>query len=229
MPFTYEYPRPMVTVDVAVLLREAETLSVLLIERGREPFAGQFAFPGGFIEMEERLADGAKRELLEETGVRVKWLTPACFAGDPGRDPRGRTVSAVFYTLLCERPGVRAGDDAAAARWFDVRTPPALAFDHRAVLDAVLLQLEKDALTTGMVFNAVPVAFTERDFAQACAALPGLAGLAPHARLVLASLAGRGLVTLIDNPETEPALHRFNRNTWGKSPRPWTSWFSALM
>ena len=73
-----------------------------LIERGHDPFQGMWALPGGFIEMDERLIDSTRRELEEETGIRAKWLAPACFAGDPGRDPRGRTVSAVFYTLMPE-------------------------------------------------------------------------------------------------------------------------------
>jgi 8-oxo-dGTP diphosphatase len=228
MPFTYDYPRPMVTVDVAVLVRSERALEVALIRRGHDPFEGAWALPGGFIEMEERLVDSAKRELEEETGIRAKWLAPACFAGDPGRDPRGRTVSAVFYHVTWERPEVCAGDDAAAVAWFPIDSLPPLAFDHGDVLTAILLQVEKDALTTGLVFNALPVPFTESDFGDACAAVPGLGHLAPHARMVLTSLNGRGLVSEIDVPPEEPRLYRFNRNAWGDAPRPWTGWFSSL-
>jgi 8-oxo-dGTP diphosphatase len=228
MAFTYDFPRPMVTVDVAVFARTGRRLDVALIQRGHDPFAGQWAFPGGFIEMDENLIDSARRELLEETGIQARWLTPACFAGDPGRDPRGRTVSAVFYTLLPERPEARAGDDAARVEWFPIEKPPQMAFDHGEVFTAVLEQLAKDSLTTAMVFNALPVAFTRDDFADACAALPALAWLDSHAAAVLQSLIGRGLVSRIDNPADEPPLHRFNRHTWGSAPGPWTGWFGTL-
>lgn len=218
----------MVTVDVAVFARRGRQLEVALIERRHEPFAGAWAFPGGFIEMDERLADSAQRELVEETGMRAEWLAPACFAGDPGRDPRGRTVSAVFYTLLPERPEARAGDDAAQVAWFPITEPPPMAFDHGDVLAAVLRQLAKDALTSPVVFSAVPADFTERDFAEACAAVPALAWLEPHARMVLASLVGRGLVSRIDTAAEEPDLYRLDREAWGEGPRPWTTWFGAL-
>jgi 8-oxo-dGTP diphosphatase len=214
---------------VAVFAREGPRLFVALIQRRHEPFEGAWALPGGFIEMDEKLVESAKRELLEETGIRAKWLAPAGFAGDPGRDPRGRTVSAVFYTLLEGKPDAQAGDDAAALQWFLLNDPtvesPALAFDHSDVLDAVLVQLEKDALTTGLVFQSLPVPFHEDDFADACTALPGLASLAPQARMILTALRSRGLVSEIDTPPTEPRLCRWNRKTWGEKPRPWTTWF----
>ncbi len=218
----------MVTVDAVVLARTGRALEVALIERGHDPFVGTWALPGGFIEMDEPLLDAAKRELEEETGIRAKWLAPACFIGTPGRDPRGRTVSGVYYILLPERPEAKAGSDAASLEWFPVGKTPRMAFDHDEALRTTLTQVERDALTTALVFNALRVPFSERDFADACAAVPGLAWLESHARAVLVSLGGRGLVSEIDNPDEETTLFRFNRHTWGTAPRPWTSWFSAL-
>ncbi|MCA8955085.1 MAG: NUDIX hydrolase [Planctomycetes bacterium] len=142
--FCYPYPRPAVTVDVAVFTTDPvrpgtiPPLRVLLIRRGDDPFAGRWALPGGFVDQDEDLADAARRELIEETGLGVP-LGPQLGAyGTPGRDPRGHTVSAVYLAWVAERPAVQAGDDAADARFHDARRPPGLAFDHRVVLrDAV--------------------------------------------------------------------------------------------
>src|SRR3954469_6721508 len=138
---TYEYPRPALTVDVAIVTREAPP-RVLLIRRKKDPFAGSWAMPGGFVDENERLADAARRELVEETGVTVADLEQLYTAGDPGRDPRGWTVS-VAYLARVDADEVKpvAGDDAAAADWFPLDAPPELAFDH-----AMLLQRAKTRL-----------------------------------------------------------------------------------
>ena len=93
--FTYEYPRPAVTVDIAIVTRE-EKPRVLLIRRKHDPFAGCWALPGGFVDMDEALEAAARRELFEETGVKAKALMQLATFGDPGRDPRGRTISVVY-------------------------------------------------------------------------------------------------------------------------------------
>lgn len=138
---TYEYPRPALTVDVAVVTREGRP-HVLLIQRKKAPFAGSWALPGGFVEEGERLADAARRELVEETGVAVAELEQLYTAGDPGRDPRGWTVS-VAYLARVEPGAVRAvaADDAGAVAWFALDELPALAFDHAMLLDRVRARL----------------------------------------------------------------------------------------
>src|SRR5262249_17350665 len=93
--FCYDYPRPAVTVDAVIVTRE-ERPRVLLIRRQHEPFAGMWALPGGFVDMDETLEASARRELEEESGVRVEALEQLHTFGDPGRDPRGRTVSVVY-------------------------------------------------------------------------------------------------------------------------------------
>lgn len=135
--FTYEYPRPALTVDVVLATREAKP-RVLLIRRKAEPFAGRWAIPGGFVEEGERLADAARRELQEETSVDGIELEQLYTAGDPGRDPRGWTVSVVYLARV--KPDELkpiAADDAAEVKWFALDKLPALAFDHAMILDRV--------------------------------------------------------------------------------------------
>src|SRR5688572_6419396 len=87
--YTYEYPRPALTVDCVVFGMDEGDLKVLLIKRGVEPFLGKWALPGGFVRMEESLEDAARRELEEESGIRPSHLEQLYTFGEPGRDPRG--------------------------------------------------------------------------------------------------------------------------------------------
>lgn len=130
--YTYQYPRPAVTTD-AILISNQNT--VLLIERGREPYKGTWALPGGFIDMDESLEDACRRELEEETGLQVDGLTQLKAYGAVGRDPRHRTISVVFYAFLSDEPLPAAGDDAARAKWFPIGQLPELAFDHKLILE----------------------------------------------------------------------------------------------
>ena len=135
--YTYDYPRPAVTVDAVIVTREAKP-RVLLIRRKHEPFAGAWALPGGFVDMDETLEESARRELREETGVEVGELEQLHTFGDPGRDPRGRTVSVVYLGRADPRQvKPQAQDDAAAVAWHSLRRPPRLAFDHAEILAMV--------------------------------------------------------------------------------------------
>ncbi len=129
---TYDYPRPALTADVVLVTREPRP-RVLLIKRAKDPFAGRWALPGGFVNENERLIDAAKRELLEETGVTVTDLEQLCAAGDPGRDPRGWVVSVVFFARV-DVVDAKGADDAAEAKWFRMDKLPELAFDHADIL-----------------------------------------------------------------------------------------------
>ncbi|MCF8229253.1 MAG: NUDIX hydrolase [Bacteroidales bacterium] len=142
MAYTYQYPRPSVTVDCVIFLKEDNAHKVLLIKRGRYPFEGQWAFPGGFVEMDETLAASARRELEEETGLKNIELEQMYTFGDPGRDPRGRTIAVVHYGFT--HPGnaaVKGGDDASEARWFDLDDLPELAFDHDKIMKMAIEKL----------------------------------------------------------------------------------------
>ncbi|MFP5263513.1 MAG: NUDIX domain-containing protein [Blastocatellia bacterium] len=136
--YCYEHPRPAVTVDIVLFRREAGRVEVLLIKRGRDPFKGRWAFPGGFVDEDESLEDAAARELREETGLENVRLKQVGAFGDPGRDPRGHTVSVAFAALLETPDEARAGDDAEEAAWHTVARPPLLAFDHKKILGAAI-------------------------------------------------------------------------------------------
>lgn len=132
--YTYAYPRPSVTVDLVVVSKDMAP-RVLLIRRKKPPFEGKWALPGGFIEIDETLEASARRELTEETGVNVGKLVQLATFGDPGRDPRGRTISVVYLARVnAKQIQPRAGDDAAETGWFSLHRPPPLAFDHRQIL-----------------------------------------------------------------------------------------------
>ncbi|MFC3492576.1 NUDIX hydrolase [Glycomyces rhizosphaerae] len=129
------YPVFAVTVDLVVLtVREGE-LCVLLVRRGIEPYKDRWALPGGFVLADEDLADAARRELAEETGLDGPGghLEQLATYGTPDRDPRGRVVTAAYLALLPDLPVPNAGSDAAAAAWRPI-TQQGLAFDHDRIL-----------------------------------------------------------------------------------------------
>lgn len=143
---TYEYPRPALTVDVVILTREVKP-RVLLIRRKNDPFAGSWALPGGFVDENERLADAARRELVEETGVIAAELEQLYTSGDPGRDPRGWVVSVVYLAQV-EPNAVKptAADDAEEVGWFFLDALPSLAFDHAILIGRAVTRLRDRAV-----------------------------------------------------------------------------------
>lgn len=138
MAYTYEYPRPAVTADCIVMTRENDP-KVLLIERGHEPFKGCWAFPGGFMNMDETTEQCAIRELEEETGLKVNEIKQIGAYSKVDRDPRGRTITVAYLALVDKPLPVSGQDDAAKAQWFSIKNLPKLAFDHEEILrDAFL-------------------------------------------------------------------------------------------
>ena len=135
--FYYKYPRPSVTADCVVMTREAEP-KVLLIERGDEPFKGCWAFPGGFMNMDETTEQCSIRELEEETGMKVSIVYQIGAYSKVDRDPRGRTITVAYLAIVDEPIAVNGQDDAAKAQWFPLSALPELAFDHDEIIpDAV--------------------------------------------------------------------------------------------
>ncbi len=141
---TYEFPRPALSTDVVLLSGMAESRAVLLVRRGQEPFRGKWALPGGFVDEGERLVDAARRELAEETGLAFDGpLLQVGAFGDPGRDPRGWTVSVVYAGDAGEVPSeVYGGDDAEEAAWHRLDALPALAFDHAEIVATALARVD---------------------------------------------------------------------------------------
>ena len=143
--YIYDWPRPMVAADAAVFGFFAGKAKLLLINRKREPFKGKWAIPGGFVNIDEELDDAAARELAEETGLAGVRLEQIHIAGNVGRDPRGRVITVVFMGIITEGQNkLKAGDDAAGAKWFDIENlPKDLAFDHDEVTRLAISKLKR--------------------------------------------------------------------------------------
>ncbi len=134
----YKHPRPAVTTDALVFgyNRRTDTIEVLLIKRKNPPFEGMFALPGGFVEMNETLEECAARELAEETELLGVPLIQMRAFSKVDRDPRGRTISVVFFGLIDSTTArVDGRDDAAKAEWVNLLELPKLAFDHNEIVD----------------------------------------------------------------------------------------------
>ena len=158
--FTYQYPHPAVTTDCVIFGYDSkEGLSVLLIKRGVEPYKDHWAFPGGFIRMDEDAETGARRELKEETGFDTSYVEQfGCFS-EVNRDPRERVITIAFYALV-KKSEVRGGDDAADAHWFPIDNIPPLAFDHDRILRVALQTLKEKIHFMPIGFELLPAVFT---------------------------------------------------------------------
>ncbi len=144
MAYTYKYPRPAVTADCIVFTRE-EVPEVLLIERGAEPFKGCWAFPGGFLNMDETTEQCAIRELEEETGLRIAQVEQLGAYSKVDRDPRGRTITVAYIARIDAPCEVKGQDDAAKAQWFPINALPPLAFDHEDIMRDAIPFLSQNA------------------------------------------------------------------------------------
>ncbi len=141
--YTYKYPHPAVTADCIVMTRDNQ---VLLIQRKNEPCQGQWAFPGGFMNIDETAEAAAVRELQEETGITLSetdiFQVGAYTAVD--RDPRERVITIAYLAEIDAPIPVKGSDDAARAQWFPLDALPPLAFDHAEILlDARLIRSDE--------------------------------------------------------------------------------------
>jgi len=156
-----DYPRPSVTADVIIFALCENGLRVLLIKRGRPPFEGMWAIPGGFVGIDESLEGAALRELEEETGVHDVYLEQLYTFGDVDRDPRGRVITVAYFALIPVTDiSPRAGDDAAETRWWSIYDLPPLAFDHADILAYALQRLRYKLEYTAVGFELLPETFT---------------------------------------------------------------------
>lgn len=171
--YCYRYPHPAVTTDCVIFGFDGERLQVLLIERGIEPFKGRWAFPGGFIKMDETAEQGALRELKEETGMENAYIQQFHTFSNPNRDPRERVITIAYYALV-KIQEVQGGDDAASARWFPLDEIPPLAFDHDYMLRMATQRLRQEIHFQPIGFELLPQKFTLKELQSLYEAILGI-------------------------------------------------------
>ena len=139
--YCYKYPHPAVTADCIVFNKEDDKIFVILIQRKNEPYKDCWAFPGGFINIDESAEAAAIRELKEETGLEISTVEQLKAYSNPARDPRERVITIAFIAESKIKE-VKGGDDAQDARWFDISNLPPLAFDHEQILKDALERIK---------------------------------------------------------------------------------------
>ena len=159
LKYCYRYPHPAVTTDCVIFGFDGAEIKVLLIERGLEPFRGKWAFPGGFLRMDETADECAVRELREETGLENAAVEQFHTFSAVDRDPRERVLT-IAYLALVRISEVKAGDDAARARWFSFSEIPGLAFDHEAIRKMAMEKLRERICFEPVGFELLPEVFT---------------------------------------------------------------------
>lgn len=159
--YSYKYPHPSVTTDCVIFGFDGGKLKVLLVERGLEPYKGRWAFPGGFVKIDESCEEGALRELEEETALKGTYVQQFHTYSDPNRDPRERVITVAFFALVRIQE-VEAGDDANKAQWFVIDEVPQLAFDHDVILRDALKRLRERIHFQPIGFELLPEKFTMR-------------------------------------------------------------------
>jgi len=161
MAYTYKYPHPAVSVDIAIFTIRDEALKVLLIRRGQPPYRGEWALPGGFVGLEESLKHAAWRELKEETGVNAVYLEQLFTFGHPQRDPRERVISVAYFALIpSDKLEIKAASDADSVDWFGIEEVPKLAFDHKKILRKALERVAAKLDYSTIAFQLMPETFT---------------------------------------------------------------------
>jgi 8-oxo-dGTP diphosphatase len=150
----------LVTVDIVLFTIRDRHLHLLLIRRLAKPFENRYALPGGFVMAEESLDAAAIRELREETGVEKVYLEQLYTFGDPKRDPRGRVITVAYYALVPHNQALHAGTDAADAAWFALTELPALAFDHRKIVEYAHQRIRNKLDYTNVGFELLADKFT---------------------------------------------------------------------
>jgi 8-oxo-dGTP diphosphatase len=153
MTYSYEYPRPALTVDCAIFRPADGTLELLLVERDEDPHAGCWATPGGFVEISETVDAAAFRELREETNLNPEQLRQYGVFSDPDRDPRGRVVSHGYWTLVPRSAHAAAASDARETAWHPVDELPTLAFDHDQIASQAIDAIRRAARTGPVGFE----------------------------------------------------------------------------
>ena len=171
--YYYRYPHPAVTTDCVIFGFDGSRLNVLLVKRGGEPYSGWWAFPGGFIRMDESADEGALRELCEETQLKPSYIEQFHTYSEPLRDPRERVIT-IAYLALVKIQEVKGGDDAKEAQWFPIDHIPHLAFDHDVILRDALARLRERIHFHPIGFELLPDKFTLRELQTLYEAILGI-------------------------------------------------------
>ena len=209
--YCYKYPHPAVTTDCVIFGFDGERLQVLLVERGIEPYKGRWAFPGGFLKMDETAEEGALRELREETGLERAYIQQFHTFSDPHRDPRERVITIAYYALV-KIQEVHGGDDAASARWFPLSEIPSLAFDHDYILRMATQRLREEIHFQPVGFELLPEKFTLKELQ---ALYEAILGISFDRRNFAKKMMHLEILTELDEtiwptPKREAKLYRFN-------------------
>jgi 8-oxo-dGTP diphosphatase len=214
MSRTYRHARPAIAVDIVVITIRHERLQVLLVQRGVEPFRGQWALPGGFVQVEggrsgrgESLDAAARRELREETGLDVEevWLEQLHAFGAPTRDPRGRVISIAYLAVVSPDRffRVQAATDAADTQWVPTDDPPKLAFDHAEILAFALEHLQRRlAQDPSAAFHLVPRELTIGDLRRVFEIIEGTTYDKPNFRRRFLRLVEEGKIEPIEGQQS---------------------------
>lgn len=211
LKYHYKYPHPSVTTDCVIFGFDGSNLKVLLVQRGIEPYKGRWAFPGGFLRMDESAEEGALRELREETGLQGAYIKQFHTFSEPKRDPRERVITIAYYALV-KLQDVIGGDDAAQARWFALNEVPSLAFDHDQILRRAEQELRKQIHFEPIGFELLPEKFTMKELQQLYEAILNVKF---DRRNFYNKMLHLGILTQLDetvknSPKKEAFLYRFN-------------------
>ena len=219
MTFTYKYARPALTADCVVFGLDNEDLKVLLIQRDLEPFAGQWALPGGFAVVGESIEEAARRELAEETGLKGIFLEQLYTFSDPDRDPREHVVTVAYFALVnLSEHVVNASTDARSAAWFEINDVPKLAFDHDYILQTAYERLQGKIRYQPVGFELLPHKFALRQLQQM---YEKILDRKLDKRNFRKKILKMGIIEELDEIETEVAhraarLYRFDKTKYNR-------------
>ena len=162
LKYCYKYPHPAMTADCVIFGFDGINIKVLLIQRGIDPYKGKWAFPGGFMNMDETAEQCARRELEEETGLKDVTVEQFYTFSDVNRDPRERVVTVAHYALV-KLSEVKGSDDAVNAKWFIVNEIPELAFDHEFMLQKAIQTIQEKILSNSKDLDKIMSSFNDKE------------------------------------------------------------------
>lgn len=218
--YCYKYPHPAVTTDCVIFGFDGDKLNVLLVKRGGEPYIGRWAFPGGFVRIEESAEDGALRELREETQLTPAFVEQFHTYSSPERDPRERVIT-IAYLALVRISEVKGGDDAAEAKWFPIDKVPHLAFDHDVILRDALARLRERIHFHPIGYELLPEKFTLKELQSLYEAVLGIRF---DRRNFAKKMLHLNILTLLDEtvwptPKRQANLYSFNLEKYNELKR----------